>query len=131
MSFDVFIQRFESGEPVPLDPAAVLTALAQARTEPPPVPDNGYLRLKTADGGADIYDLSPSTSSLMLDHIDGMTTWETIWNIAHATNAAILTAGGPAIVTKETRVDHLPPELRKDAVRVDNAGLLMRAATTT
>lgn len=131
MSFDIFIQRFETGEPVLLDHAAVLTALAQARTEPPPVPDNGYVRLETIDGGADIYGLSPSTSSLMLNHIDGMIAWETIWNIAHATDAAILSVGGPAIVTQETRLDHLPPELRKDAVRVDNAGLLMRAATRT
>lgn len=64
MSFDIFIERFETGEPVPLDQAAALTALAQARTEPPPAPDNSYLRLETADGGTDFYGLHPGTTSL-------------------------------------------------------------------
>ncbi len=82
MSFDVFVQCFESGEPVPLDRVAVLTALKQASSGEPPAPDNGHLRLETSDGGSDIYGLHPGTTSLMLNHIDGLIAWETIWNIA-------------------------------------------------
>jgi len=125
VSFDVFVQRFENGDSVPLDHAAVRNALAEASSAPLPVPDGGHLRLKTDDGGADLYGLRPGTMAFMLNRINGLSAWNVIWNIAHTTSAVLLAVGAPAIATTAETLDQLPTELKQAAiVGTDPASLL-------
>jgi len=125
VSFDVFVQRFENGESVPLDHAAVRNALAEASSAPLPAPDGGHLKLKTDDGGADLYGLRPGSMALMFNHISGFSAWNVIWNIAHTTSAVLLPVGAPTIATSAETLDQLPTELKQAAiVATDPAPLL-------
>lgn len=127
MSFDVFVQRFENGEPRPLDYDRVLAIFARQSTSPLRTPSDGFLKLETDDGGADVYGLSPGTEGLMFNHIAGLVAWQAIWKVANELNAVILPVGAATMVTSTSAIEHLPTPLRQETMVITEANALHQA----
>jgi hypothetical protein len=129
MSFDVFVQRFEAGESATLDPTVALAALQDGECSVSGATEDGFSRVETTDGGADVYGISMGSQALMVNHIEGAQAWEAVWEIAHALGATVLPVGAPPIVTRDIDLEHLPPELRHECVVVTNSAKFMQTAT--
>lgn len=59
MSFDIFLQGFKDGEAAAGNPDAARQALGPYLTG---VPDEGYARVRTADGQADVHGVAVTLS---------------------------------------------------------------------
>ncbi|MCP3859792.1 MAG: hypothetical protein GY704_09085 [Phycisphaeraceae bacterium] len=129
MSFDVFVQRFVAGWSDTLDPAAVLAALEGGECSVSGGTTEGFSRIETTDGGADVYGISVGSQALMVNHIDGAQAWEAVWEVAHAIGAVVLSVGAPPIVTRDIHLEDLPPELRHECVVVADSAKFMQTAT--
>lgn len=129
MSFDVFIQRFEAGQPATLDPAVALAALRDGGHSVPGTTAEGFMRLQTTDGGADVYGMSVGSQALMVNHIEGTHAWQAVWRVAHVLEAVVLPVGASPIVTRDVDLEDLPPELRHECVVVTDSARLVQTAT--
>lgn len=129
MSFDVFVQRFESGESATLDPAVALAALQDSGSSVSGGTADGFSRIETTDGGADMYGISVGSQALMVSHIEGAQAWEAVWHLAHALEGIVLPVGATPIVTRNIDLDGLPPELRHECVVVTDSAKFMQTAT--
>ena len=111
MSFDVFLQGFRSGESTPGDPQAVHAAidpLVVAQGE-------GWVRIVTADGEADVYGMDDTAGGLMVNHISGVAVWEVVFQVAASARFAVLPVGCSTCVPAAAMVADLPPELADGA----------------
>lgn len=131
MSFDVFVQRFENGEPRPLDYDLILTSFGRQSASPLRTPSDGFLELETDDGGADVYGLGPGTEGLMFNNIAGLVAWEVIWKVANDINAVILPVGAPTMVTSASAIEHLPTPLQQETMVITEAIDLHQAILTS
>ena len=125
MSFDVFLERFDDGESVDIDPAAVqavLEPLVRDRS-----PEHEYVRITTADGEADVYGYVTPMVGLLVNELEGEAVWDVLVDVARAAGLAISPEGGPTAVTDRSVVTHLPEELAGDVVLVSSGAELQAA----
>jgi hypothetical protein len=127
VSFDIFLQGFLGGDDAPGDRAAAIGIIAPLLAGP--VTD-GYGRIVTADGDADVYGLGDSDQGLMVNHASGHEIWQVVVDIARAAGYAVLPVGCPACVVDAVILGHLPEELRDAAVLVHDGGDLERVVLT-
>ena len=88
---------------------------------------DGFGRIVTADGEADLYGLGEDDHGLMINHASGREIWQLIVDVARSGGYAVLPVGCPVCVVDEVMIGHLPDELRQDAVLVHDGGDLERA----
>ena len=124
MSFDIFLQGFVDGEAAPGDRASAIAIVTPLLAGPV---SDGFGRIVTVDGEADIYGLGDSDQGLMINHVSGRQIWQLIIDVARAAGYAVLPVGGPVCVVDEVMIGHLPDELRHHAVLVRDGGDLERA----
>jgi hypothetical protein len=122
MSYDIFFQRFERGQPVPIDKSAFLAAVtpfvAQAEAA------SRFFRLRAPDGGeADVYagvDEGPCMG-FMVNHFAGGAMLDLLVDLAAATDTVALLPDRPTVVTRPEQRQHLPEGVGAD-VRVVATG---------
>jgi hypothetical protein len=122
VSFDIFLQGFIDGEPTSSGSSEALEVI-QAHLPHPP--QNGFARIRTADGEADVYGLD--SDGLMITHASGDEIWELIVKIARAARWIIMPVGCPACAVDPPMIGDLPDGLRESAVLV-TSGADLRAA---
>jgi hypothetical protein len=120
VSYDIFFQRFERGEPVGIDKGAFLSTVTPfvAQTEA------GFFRLRAPDGGeADVYaDLGEEPfQGFMVNHFAGGAVLDLLVALADATDTAIFLPDLPTVVTRPDQQRHLPEVFGAD-VRVMATG---------
>jgi hypothetical protein len=113
VSFDIYLVPFAAGEPAEADTSAVLHVLAPFVTG---VPDDGFVKFSTADGGADLYGLG--SDSLMVNHASGESIWQVLVDVAEAVGYTIMPVGSPVCIVHENMRAELPEEFRVEAVVV-------------
>ncbi len=114
MSFDVFLQAFRDGDAATADGAAAFAILE------PRIADRGdaWARIRTADGGADLYGIDDPSTSLMVNHADGDQIWEVVYDLAFAGGYAVMPVGCPTCVTNDEVRRHLPRGIAESAIVV-------------
>lgn len=111
MSFDIFLQRFSSGDPAEADSELIIETLAGFVVGTVAV---GDVEITTGDGGADVYGLG-STDGIMVNHAAGARIWDAMVEVAGRARLAIIPVGCPTCVTDASLIDELPGELRQEA----------------
>jgi hypothetical protein len=117
VSYEIFVQRFEHGDAPPMPAAAFRTILGPHvdRTGP----EFDFWHIRVADGGeADLYahiaDLT--VSGVMVSRFSTGTLLDLVVEFTQAANAVILMPGCPTLLVDEEQRQHLPDELRADAL---------------
>ncbi len=121
MSFDVFLQAFESGGVVDGDGTASLEVLGSFIAEL----DGSSARLVTGDGEADVFGIDRPSSGFMLNHASGDEVWQLVLESAVAAGFFVIPVGCPVAAVPGTDLAQLPPELGS-AVVVDSGADLQR-----
>jgi hypothetical protein len=124
MSYDVFLQRFQHGAEMPVDSPAVWRLITDSCETPPD--EDGFCRVRRGNDEGDLYGARPGRpiESLMLNHA-GPAIYHLMYDLAVAGDMTIF---GPDLqaITREEQREHLPAELREDAVIVDSGAALLR-----
>jgi hypothetical protein len=125
VSFDVFFQGFDQGEPVRSGGSRMRDVLAPCirRKEP----DTSFLSIEVGDGTADVY---LDDNDMLANHITGRDPWDLLVRGAAAAGWVILPVGCPTCLTHEDQKHHLPDELREGAVIVRSGADLLRVIET-
>ncbi|MEU6975480.1 hypothetical protein [Streptomyces sp. NPDC046371] len=111
MSVDVFVCRFENGEPAPLDMSAaheVLGPYVVAR-------DRGtdFLSVSTGDGEeADVYLNSPA--GITFNRFGGDGIMDLLAVLLRRLGAVLVVPGGPTVIQRDEESEHLPASLRDE-----------------
>jgi hypothetical protein len=113
MSVDIFLQGFVDGNATDGDGAASMAIITPFLARPP---SDGFARLVTGDGGADIYGLDRNAKGLMVNHATGNQIWHVIVDIARAARYVILPVGCPVCLVDEEFRSQLPDELQCNVV---------------
>jgi hypothetical protein len=127
VSFDIFLHGFRDGDGTPGDRAAAIAIITPLLSGPV---SDGFGRIVTADGEADIYGLGDGDHGLMVNHASGRQIWQVIVDVARAAGYVVLPVGCPVCVLDEAVIGHLPVELREDTVLVRDGGDLERVVLT-
>ena len=114
MSFDVFLQAFQSREAAAGNGAAALDVLEPHIADR----DDGFAHLVTSDGGADLYGIDDPSSGLTINHASGDTIWQIVVDAAVAGGFFIIPVGCPTAAVGGVDSAHLPAELGADVVPV-------------
>jgi hypothetical protein len=122
MSFDIFLQSFKDGEATQGNPEAARLALEPYLAG---ALEEGYARIRTADGEADVYGVG--SDSLMFNHAGGESIWQVMVDVARAAEWVIMPVGFPVCVMREDMISELPAELQ-DAALVISSGADLRDA---
>ena len=125
MSFDVFFQGFDKGEPVPGGGSRMRDVLAPCikREEP----GTSFLLIEVGDGDADVY---LDDDDMLANHVTGRDPWDLLVKGAAAAGWVILPVGCPTCLTHEDQEHDLPDELRERVVIVRSGADLLRAIET-
>ncbi|QNS02257.1 hypothetical protein [Streptomyces xanthii] len=111
MSFDIFVCRFENGEPAPLDMSAahkVLDPYAVARD-----PRTGLLHVRAADmEEADVYFAGPD--SITFNRFGGGEIMDLLAVLLRRLDAVLVVPGGPTMIQRDDDRDLLPAALRDE-----------------
>jgi hypothetical protein len=102
VSYDIFFQRFEGGQPASGDEAAALAVLhpfLKDRRE-------GWGSIVTADGDAAIYGTDNLGSGVMFNHAGGRRVWDLMFEVALAGKFPVMMDVGTA-VADEALIAHL------------------------
>lgn len=118
VSFDIFLQAFEAGRDASGDANAVTRVLSPYFEQPP---DNGFVRLVTSDGEADVYGIGEPSASLMFNHVSGKHAWDLMFEVARSAGLVIMPVGCPTLVCRPEQEQDLPEAFR-DAVRLVTSG---------
>lgn len=127
MSFDVFLQGFRSGESTPGDSEAVhevIDPLVVAQGE-------GWVRIGTTDGEADVYGMDDPASGLMVNHISGAAAWEVVFQVALSARLAVIPVGCSTCVPAAEMAADLPPELAEGATVVTSGADILGVVRST
>ncbi|MGW4681664.1 hypothetical protein ACWEOS_24650 [Micromonospora taraxaci] len=119
MSYDMFVQRFEQGDAAPMEGEAFLAVFEPHvdRREP----QDNYWQISADDGGtADVYAaLAGGTlSGFMVSRFSAGAILDTLVRYIGLADAVVLPPGCPTLLAHEGQRQHLPEELRADAVVV-------------
>lgn len=125
MSYDVFLQSFVNGGAGGGDPEAAQRVLAPHLTVADG--DHGQIRVRTADGEADVYSLG---EGLMVNRASGEDIWQILVDVSAASDYAIMPVGHPVCVTRKEMIAQLPEELREGAVVVGSGEDLLSVLTS-
>lgn len=120
MSFDVFVQAFDSGGAGEAEADQVRAALAPHVTTHDE--STSFVRLETGDGGADLYGYDRLESGFMVNHIGGAQAWDVIVGAAAASRLVIMPVGCPIALTDRATVADLPAELRRTPLALVSSG---------
>ncbi|MFG2615812.1 hypothetical protein [Streptomyces anulatus] len=111
MSSDIFVCRFENGEPAPLDMNAaheVLDPYAIARD-----PEMDFLLVSTAEGEeASVY--FNNTTGITFNRFGGEGIMNLLAVLLQRLDAALIVPGGPTMIQREEDHERLPPSLRDE-----------------
>ena len=128
MSYNIWLLRFDHGNPTPMDHAAF-----QRLTDPYVVkrePEHDFLELLMPDGGgADVHAVvepDGTLASVMLTHFSPGAVLDLVAKPAKALRAAVILQDGVAIVADVEQRDSLVLDLRQDAVIVELDGLAIQ-----
>ncbi|MEV4765326.1 hypothetical protein AB0J89_22180 [Micromonospora chokoriensis] len=119
MSYDMFVQRFEQGEAATMAGEAFLAVFEPHvdRREP----HDSYWHISTDDGGtADVYAALAGgiLDSLMISRFSAGAILDTLVRYIGLADAVVLPPGCPTLLAHEEQRQHLPEELRANAVVV-------------
>ncbi|MFY1620635.1 hypothetical protein [Micromonospora sp. WMMD736] len=117
MSYEMFVQRFEQGDAVPMAADAFL-AVFESRVDRRE-PQDRYWHISADDGGtADLYAaLADDTlGSLMISRFATGAVLDMLITFIGLADAVVLSPGCPALLAHEGQRRHLPEELRAGAV---------------
>jgi hypothetical protein len=125
VSFDVFFQGFDQGEPVPGGGSRMREVLAPCikREEP----ETSFLLIEVGDGDADVY---LDDDDMLANHITGRDPWDLLVKGAAAAGWVILPVGCPTCLTHEDQERDLPDGLRERVVIVRSGADLRRVIET-
>jgi hypothetical protein len=106
VSFDIFLVRFDAGGSIGFDAPPILALLEPAIVER----DDGFARVRTADGEADVYGLDSTVSldSLMVNHASGGAIWDLLVEVARAGHLTIIPGGCATAILDEVQRADLP-----------------------
>ena len=126
MSYDVVLQRFQDGDAAPVESPAVWKLLEDAWDAPPDKYD--FCRVRRGDDEGDLYATQPGRpiDGLMFNHA-GPAIYHLMYDVAVAGDMAIVPPDAGPFVVREEQKDHLPPDLRDEAVVVESGAELLRA----
>jgi hypothetical protein len=119
MSYDMFVQRFDQGDAAPMAGDAFM-AVFEPRVDRRE-PQHSYWHISAEDGGtADLYAaLADGTlDSLMISRFSAGAVLDMLVKYIGLADAVVLPPGCPTLLAHEGQRDHLPEELRADAVIV-------------
>jgi hypothetical protein len=123
VSFDVFLQRFEGGAAVDHDESAVVHVLGPLIQER----GDGWARLGTSDGGADVYGIHDPTSGLMVNHASGHEIWNVLFKVGRAAGLAAMPLGRGTFVFSEDALSDLPDGVPEPITILTSGDELLRA----
>jgi hypothetical protein len=126
VSYDVFLQRFDKGKAMSVESSAVWGLLEQAWDAPPD--KHGYCRVRRGTDEGDLYADQPGEAidGLMFNHA-GPQIYHLMYEVATEGDMAIIPPDtGPFIVREEQR-EHLPSDLKEQAVVIQSGEELLRA----
>ena len=127
MAFDIFLQPLADGEASRADAVATRELVDSHMVDA----NQGWARLKTADGSADLYGYDDLGSGFMVNHATGNAIWDLLVAFASAGPFAILPVGGPTCVTDSSLVTQLPSELTGDVVVVSSGREQLRVISSS
>jgi hypothetical protein len=104
VSFDIFFQRFEGGEAADADESAVLGVLEPLIEER----GDGWARIGTADGDADVYGINDPASGLMVNHASSREIWNVLFELGRTAGFAVMPVGCGTFVFSEDALSALP-----------------------
>ncbi|MFF5489971.1 hypothetical protein ACWGCK_03135 [Streptomyces virginiae] len=111
MSFDIFVCRFENGEPASLDMGAaheILDPHAVARD-----PEIGFLQVSTADGEeAGVYLNDPT--GITFNRFGGGGVMDLLADLLRRLDAVLIVPGGPTMIRRDEDHARLPAALRDE-----------------
>ncbi|MEV5886691.1 hypothetical protein AB0L74_29060 [Streptomyces sp. NPDC052020] len=112
MSYDVFVLRFEKGEPAPLDSRTVQEVLGPYVTARDP--GTGFLRIAAKNGGgeADLY--IKDESGVAINHFGGNGIMNLISDMLRRLEAVLVLPAGTVIVDRDEDRRHLPLAMRNE-----------------
>ncbi|MGW2625042.1 hypothetical protein [Micromonospora taraxaci] len=119
MSYDMVVQRFEQGEAAPMA-GETFRAVFEPHVDRREPQDN-YWQISADDGGtADVYAaLAGGTlSGFMVSRFSAGAILDTLVTYIGLADAVVLPPGCPTLLAHEGQRQHLPEELRADAVVV-------------
>lgn len=120
MGFDVFVQRFQNGEPAVVRDPRVWELLREAWEAPPD--DHDYSRVRRGAGEADLYavqDGQPIDSLMFSRPAGGAEIFDLIVDVARAGDMVIYAPGIPTCLIAEEQRSHLPTDF-DDPVDLDD-----------
>jgi hypothetical protein len=123
VSFDIFLRRFEGGEAARADEAAVLGVLAPLIEER----GDGWARLCTTDGDADVYRMDDPASGLMVNHASGREIWNVLFELGRAAGFAVMPVGCGTFVISEVALSDLPDGVPEPIAVLTSGDELLRA----
>jgi hypothetical protein len=112
MGFDVFVERFQNGEPAVVTDPRVWDLLREAWEAPPDHHD--YSRVRRGAGEADLYAVQvgePIDSLMFSRQAGGAEIFDLIVDVARAGDMVIYAPGFPPCVVSEEQRSQLPEEL--------------------
>jgi hypothetical protein len=126
VSYDVFLWRYREGEAVNVDAAEVWQILERAWVSPPDESDHCRVRRDADEGDLYAVPVGAPIDSLMFNHA-GEGIYNLMFDLAVAGDMTIIPIdAGPFIVRAEQR-EHLPLELRDEAIVVSSGAELLKA----
>jgi hypothetical protein len=120
VSYDVVFQRFRGGDAVPGGGDKVRAVLEPYVTRAEP--ERSFVRVEVGDNGADVY---LGEDHMMVNHADGVATWDLLVRAAADANWTILLPDGPPALTNADQQSELPAELAEVAVTVSSGADLL------
>jgi hypothetical protein len=127
VSFDIFLQAFRAGDATVGDGEAALELLEPLIVQR----ENGWARIATADGEADVYGIDDAATGLVFNHVSGVVAYALLFDIARRAGFVVMPVGCPTCVLDYAMQDDLPPEVAVDVVVVGSGDDLRRAIEQT
>ena len=111
MSYDLFLTRFEAGEPAEIDRPEFWELLATAWEEPPD--QHRFVRLVRGEGTADVYarQVGEPQDSVMINHFGGSEIMDLIVELARQADAVIIGPDRPPLLTRAEQCAQLPTDM--------------------
>jgi len=125
VSFDVFLQHFDGGAAADADEAAVLDVLGPLIEER----SDGWARLCTSDGGADVYGIDDPPSGLMVNHASGREIWNVLFKVGRAAGFAAMPVGRGTFVFSEKALFDLPDGVPEPTAILTSGDELLRESS--
>ncbi|MFE7774570.1 hypothetical protein ACFU5O_11815 [Streptomyces sp. NPDC057445] len=109
MSFDIFVCRFEKGEPAPLDMSAAHEVLGPHVVTRDP--ELNFLQVSTGEGeAADVYLSSPT--NITFNRFGGEGVMDLLAGLLRRLDAVLVVPGGTVVLQQEEDQERLPSALK-------------------